>query len=163
MGYDYFVPFSVTKISSIYTVKMKVRWTKIMGKSVILHNGDVIMSTMASQITSLTIVHSTVYSAQIKENIKAPRHWPMCGELTGDWWLVNSPHKGPVTGNMFPFDDVIMNPQELLIQPRRNQLHVLLTWRLCRDECKWPGTIPLTGFPSQFEFDGNFVLPSPRF
>ena len=25
--------------------------------------------------------------AQIKENIKAPRHWPLCGEFTGDrWW-----------------------------------------------------------------------------
>ena len=22
--------------------------------------------------------------AQIKENIKAPRHWPLCGEFTGD-------------------------------------------------------------------------------
>ena len=26
------------------------------------------------------------------------------------WWSVNSPHKGPVTRKMFPFDDVIMNP-----------------------------------------------------
>ena len=26
------------------------------------------------------------------------------------WWPVNSPHKGPVTRNMFPFDDVIMEP-----------------------------------------------------
>ena len=25
--------------------------------------------------------------AQIKENIKAPRHWPLCGEFTGDWWI----------------------------------------------------------------------------
>ena len=23
---------------------------------------------------------------QIKENIKAPRHWPMCGDFTGDRW-----------------------------------------------------------------------------
>ena len=22
--------------------------------------------------------------AQIKDNIKAPRHWPLCGEFTGD-------------------------------------------------------------------------------
>ena len=42
---------------------------------------------------------------QIKENIKAPRHWPLCGEFTEP---VNSPHKGPVTRKMFPFDDVIM-------------------------------------------------------
>ena len=41
------------------------------------------MGAMGSQITSLTIVYSTVYS-QIKENIKAPRHWPLRGEFTGD-------------------------------------------------------------------------------
>ena len=43
---------------------------------------------------------------QIKENIKAPRHWPLCGEFTGDRWI--SPHKWLVTQKMFPFDDVIM-------------------------------------------------------
>ena len=37
---------------------------------------------------------------QIKENIKAPRHWPLCGEFTG-----------PVTPKMSPFDDVIMEIQ----------------------------------------------------
>ena len=36
---------------------------------------------------------------RIKENIKTPRHRPLCR---------NSPHKGPVTRRMFPFDDVIM-------------------------------------------------------
>ena len=25
--------------------------------------------------------------AQIKENIKAPRHWPLWGESTGHWWF----------------------------------------------------------------------------
>ena len=25
--------------------------------------------------------------ARIKENIKAPRHWPLCGEFTGDRWI----------------------------------------------------------------------------
>ena len=25
--------------------------------------------------------------AQIKVNIKAPRHWPLCGEFTGDRWI----------------------------------------------------------------------------
>ena len=45
------------------------------------------MSAMASQITSLTIVYSRFIQAQIKENIKAPRHWPLCGELpvTGEF------------------------------------------------------------------------------
>ena len=66
------------------------------------HYNDIIMSSMASQITSLTIVYSTIYSGTY-ENIKAPHHWPLCGEFTGD------PHKGTVTWKMFPFDDVIMN------------------------------------------------------
>ena len=41
------------------------------------------MGAMASQITSLTIVYSIVIQALIKENIKAPRHWPLRGEVTG--------------------------------------------------------------------------------
>ena len=41
------------------------------------------MGTMAPQITSPTIVYSTVIQTQIKENIKARRHWPLCGEFTG--------------------------------------------------------------------------------
>ena len=41
------------------------------------------MGPIASQITSLTIVYSIVYSDADKKNIKAPRHWPLCGEFTG--------------------------------------------------------------------------------
>ena len=41
------------------------------------------MTTMASQITSLTIVYSTFIETQIKENTKAPRLCPLCGEFTG--------------------------------------------------------------------------------
>ena len=47
-----------------------------------LHYNDIIMSAVASQITSISIVCSTV-----KENIKAPRHWPLCGEFTDDRWI----------------------------------------------------------------------------
>ena len=38
----------------------------------------------------------------MKENIKAPRHWPY------------SPHKWPVTRTMFPFEEVIMNHLRVL-------------------------------------------------
>ena len=64
---------------------------------------------MVSQITSLAIVYS-IYQAQIKENIKAPRHWPLCGEFTGGRRI--PPHKWPVTRKMFPFDDVIMREDD---------------------------------------------------
>ena len=48
------------------------------------HYGDVIMGPITTQVTSPTVLYSTVYQTQIKENIKAPRHWPLCGEFTGD-------------------------------------------------------------------------------
>ena len=70
------------------------------------HYNDVIMSATASQITSLTIVYSTVYSdaGQRKHQSTALLAF-VRGIHRGP---VNSPHKGPVTRNMFPFDDVIM-------------------------------------------------------
>ena len=61
------------------------------------------MGAMASQITSLTIVYSTVYSGADKKN-----KLRITGLCPGDRWPVNSPHKWPVTRKMFPFDDVIM-------------------------------------------------------
>ena len=69
------------------------------------HYNDVIMGALASQITSLAIVYSIVYSDADKKNqssaslafVRGIHRWP-----------VNSPHKGQVTRKMFPFDDVIM-------------------------------------------------------
>ena len=66
------------------------------------HYNDVIMSAMASQITSLTIVNSMVYSGadQIRHQSSASLAFAS---------PVNSPHKGPVTRKIFIFDDVIMD------------------------------------------------------
>ena len=68
--------------------------------------GDVIMGAITSQITSLTIVYSTVYS-----DADQRRH-QSSASLAFVWGihrgLVNSPHKWPVTRKMFPFDDVII-------------------------------------------------------
>ena len=61
------------------------------------------MSVMASQITRVSIVYSTVCSGAHQRNQKS---WPLRREFPS--WPVNSPHKGPVTRKMFPFDDVIM-------------------------------------------------------
>ena len=68
------------------------------------HYGDVIMSTMASQITSLTIVYSTAYSRRRSKNTAKLRVTGLCAGNS----QVNSPHKRPVTRKMFPFDDVII-------------------------------------------------------
>ena len=44
------------------------------------HNGR--LKTPASPLFTQPFIQ-----AQIKENIKAPRHWPLCGEFTGDRWI----------------------------------------------------------------------------
>ena len=61
---------------------------------------------MASQITSLTIVFSTVYSGA--DQIKHQSSVSLAFVRGIHRWPVNSPHKEPVTRKMFPFDDVIM-------------------------------------------------------
>ena len=64
------------------------------------------MGAMASQITSLIIVYSTVYLGADE------RKHQSSASLAFVWrihrWPVNSPHKWPVTRNMLPFDDVII-------------------------------------------------------
>ena len=73
------------------------------------HYDDVIIGAIVFQITSLTIVYSTVYSRadQSKHQSSA--------SLAFVWGIhrgpVNSPHKWPVTRKMFPFDEVIMKYQ----------------------------------------------------
>ena len=70
------------------------------------HYNDVIMSVMASQITSLTIIYSTVYSGEDQRKHQSSASLAFMRGIHR--WPVNSPHKGPVTRKMFPFDDVIM-------------------------------------------------------
>ena len=70
------------------------------------HYNDAIMSAMASQFTSLTVVYSTVYS---RRRTKEHQSCASLAFVRGiHRWPVNFPHKGPVTLKMFPFDDVIM-------------------------------------------------------
>ena len=70
------------------------------------HYSDVIMGTVASQITSLTIVYSTVYSGADQRKHQSSASLAFARGIHR--WPVNSPHKRPVTRKMFPFDDVIM-------------------------------------------------------
>ena len=79
-------------------------------RDIIQHYGDVIMGEIASQITSLAIVYSTVYSdADQRKHQSSASLAFVRGIHRGP---VNSPHKWPViTRKMFPFDDVIMGYQ----------------------------------------------------
>ena len=80
-----------------------------------VHYSDVTMGEMTSQITSLTIVYSTVYSGadQGKHQSSASLSFVRGSHR----WPVNSPHKGLVTWKMFPFDDVIMTSSPTLAFP----------------------------------------------
>ena len=64
------------------------------------------MGMMASQITSLTIVYSILYSGA--DQRKYRRSVSLAFVRGIHRWSLNSPHIWPVTRKMFPFDDVIM-------------------------------------------------------
>ena len=63
------------------------------------HNSDVIMRTMASQITSLTIVYPTAYSGEDQRKHQSSASLAFVRGIHR--WPVNSPHEGPVTRKCF--------------------------------------------------------------
>ena len=71
-----------------------------------IHYDDVIMTMLASQITSLTVVYSIVYSGVIQRKHQSSASLAFVREIHRG--PVNFPHKWPVTRKMLPFDDVIM-------------------------------------------------------
>ena len=87
------------------------------------HYIEVIISTMASEITGVPIVYSTVGSG------KNERKHQISVSLAFVWeihrWPVNSLHKGPVTRKMFPFDDVITC---FVIKRTQMNFNILTRW-----------------------------------
>ena len=79
------------------------------------HYNDVIRGAMASQITRLPIVYSSV------DQRKHQRSALLAFVRGIHRWQVNSPHKGPVTRKLFPFDDVIMCSEYSCFSTRRVQ------------------------------------------
>ena len=75
---------------------------------------------MATQITSLTIVYSTVYSGADRRKHQSSASLAFVREVRR--WPVNSLHKWQVTRKMFPIDDVIMFRSILLIVHAQNKL-----------------------------------------
>ena len=101
------------------------------------------MVAMASQITSLTIVYSTVHSGA---DLRRHQSSASLAFVRGiHRWPVNSPHKGPVTRKIFPFDDVIMHTPKCV----RFALCCVLLW--FTDQAP----VPLTIFRSNWKFDQN--------
>ena len=71
------------------------------------HYNDIIMGVVASQITSLAIVFSTVYSDADQRQHQSHASLAFVQGIHRE--PVNSLHKWPVTQKMFPFDDVIVD------------------------------------------------------
>ena len=59
------------------------KWRACFAVSLINYN-NVIMGAMAFQITSLTIVYSTIYSGGDQRSHQSPMSLALCGEFTGD-------------------------------------------------------------------------------
>ena len=70
------------------------------------HYNDVMVDSIRSQITSLTIVYSIVYSDADQRKHQSNASLVFVRLIHRG--PVNSPHKWPVTRKMFPFHDVIM-------------------------------------------------------
>ena len=70
------------------------------------HYDDVIMSAIASRINSLTTVYLIVYSRADQRKHQSSASLAFVRGIHRR--PVNSPHKGPVTRKMVPFDHVIM-------------------------------------------------------
>ena len=111
-----------------------------------VHYDDVTMSGKASQITSLTIVYSTVYPGADQRKHQSPA--PLAFVRGIHRGPVNSPHKWPAKRKMFPFDDVIMfcnDRWRLLMQ------YVKFVCRMWQSEAtRWERS------------DGTKMLPEPK-
>ena len=81
-------------------------WSMHQPEDLTLHYDDVIMTMLASQITSLPVVCSIVYSDVNQRKHQSSASLAFVREIHRG--PVNFPHKWPVTRKMFPFDDVIM-------------------------------------------------------
>ena len=124
------------------------------------------MGAMASQITSLTIVYSTVSSGADQRNNQSSASLAFMGGI--HWWPVNSLHKRPVTPKKFPFDDIIMKSTGILemVWHQTDNLHPW--WRhqmetfsallvICAGNSPVPGEFP-TQRPVTRSFDVYFDL-----
>ena len=94
---------------------------------------------MASQITSLAIVYSTVYSDADQRKHQSSASLAFVRGIHR--WPMNSPHKRPVTRKMFPFDDVIVRRAGLL-------------WS--QQDFEWRWSVPLFKCLTVLEF--SFIL-----
>ena len=92
--------------------------------SCFLHYRDVIMSAISTQITGVSIVCAIVCLGADQRKHQSSASLAFVRGIHR--WPVDSPHKGPVTQTMFPFDDVIMC-HTLVVSPWMIGLCAMLT------------------------------------
>ena len=115
------IPRNIIHVSPYFTLHNSLHWCNSLPiiidsryivveynttQKTIQHYDDVIMSVMASQITSLASVCSTFIRGTVQRKYQSSASLAFVRGIHR--WPVNSPHKGPVTRKMFPFDDVVM-------------------------------------------------------
>ena len=114
-------------------VTMRFGWHHQCCGIVILHYDNVIMCAIASRITSLTTVYLIVYSRADQRKHQSSASLAFVRGIHRR--PVNSPHKGPVTRKMGPFDDVIMVKNHLgNTTPTifvREMFHKIISWPPC--------------------------------
>ena len=115
---------------SVDTYRLKqINWTKNLwaGNHISLFQySNVMMSTIASQITGVSIVCLTVYSSVDRRKYQSSATLAF---LRGIYhWPVEFPHKGSVTPKVFPFDDVIMQSRPTFMRTIINIVQVTHGW-----------------------------------
>ena len=110
------------------------------------HYDDVIMTMLASQITSLTVVYSIVYTGVNQRKHQSSASLAFVWEIHRE--PVNFPHKWSATRKMLPFDDVIMS---LLMMPKQRVKHGI-------DRSKLTCTISISTHRSQGKHNLKMIL-----
>ena len=109
----------------VYTILNKARkysfveteWPMYASVNEVIHYNNVMMDAMASQITSLSIIYSIVYSGS--DQRKHQSSTSLAFVRGTHPWPVNSPHQWPVTWKIFLFDEVIIVDSDIRLSPTR--------------------------------------------
>ena len=88
------------------------------------HHIDIIMTTLASQITSITVVYSTVYSDADQNKHQSSASLAFVWGIHRGRWI---PRTKASYAEMFPFDDVMLLPAHdwhFLCQPLQKEISI---------------------------------------
>ena len=95
------------------------------------------------KLTALRLFAQPFVQMQIKENTKASRHWPLCGEFTGDRWIPRT--NGQQRGKCFHLVTSLWTSyfrRYLTDESTKAAVHAYITSRL-----DYSNSLPLTHWP----------------